>query len=321
MRPTVPTPFTDTWFQSGQRLGYNPHTGAIDPTALQKVFVRADGDVKRGVTFLPGYPDGSIGWARVLPYLPDAAKMPKLFVEYLGMGDSDKPRDYAYSTAERADLVEALWRSFGIEATTVFAFDFSSLVVLEHLARRLEHRVDGPTIRGVFVFNGGLFTDGHSHPWYTTPVLQRMPIDSLPRLAHPPFSTFKFTARVMWSKPHQTWENEALDVYSAMGRHDGHFFLYRAAGFVTDHRAQGNRLDFGRIFDAYHNEMPFFVGGSTEDPFEHRQVDLARTRLASPGLEIGRLPGGHLTTSEQPQALAHLVEGFYNRTSSFGVSK
>ena len=31
--------------------------------------------------------------------------MPKLFVEYVGMGDSDKPKDYAYSTAERTDLV------------------------------------------------------------------------------------------------------------------------------------------------------------------------------------------------------------------------
>jgi hypothetical protein len=36
--------------------------------------------------------------------------MPKLFLDYVGMGDSDKPNDYAYSTAERADLVEAIWR-------------------------------------------------------------------------------------------------------------------------------------------------------------------------------------------------------------------
>jgi hypothetical protein len=33
--------------------------------------------------------------------------MPKLFVEYVGKGDSDKPKDYAYSTTERTDLVEA----------------------------------------------------------------------------------------------------------------------------------------------------------------------------------------------------------------------
>jgi pimeloyl-ACP methyl ester carboxylesterase len=314
MRTVATTRFTEMWFASGQRLGYDARTRVIDPAASPKVFVRVDGDVKHAVTFLPGYPDGSIGWARVLPYLPDAATMPKLFVEYVGMGDSDKPRDYAYSTTERTDLVEALWRHFGVSSTTLVAFDFSSLVVLEHLARRLEGLSAAPAIRGVLIFNGGLFPDGHSHPWFTTPVLRRLPVGLIPRLANTPFSTFKLTARVMWSKHHRTWEDEARDLYSAMSRNDGLFFLYRAAGFAADHRAQGARLDFGRIYEAYRGEIPFLVGGSDEDPFEHRQVMLAQERLGARGLTVAHLPGGHLTTNEQPEALARLVEDFYVRT-------
>lgn len=320
MQPIVMTPFTDQWYKSGTRIGYDPRARAIDSGASRKVFVRADGEVKHAVTFLPGFPDGSIGWARVLPYLPDAASMPKLFVEYLGMGDSDKPRDYTYSTAERTDLVEALWRHFGVLSTTLVAFDIGSLVVLEHLARRLEHSSHAPAIRGVFIFNGGLFIDGHTHPWYTTPVLARMPIELIPRLATPPFFTFKLTARVMWSKHHSTWETEARDVYSALSRNDGLFFLYRAADFVTEHRAQGSRLDFGRIYKAYRDDFPFLIGGSDEDPFEHRQVDLAKERLGGRGPRIVRLPGGHLTTNEQPEALAHLIQIFYSQTSSLGVA-
>lgn len=310
------TPFTEKWFESGQRLGYDPWTRTIEPAAPLKVWLRTDGDVKHAVTFLPGYPDGSIGWARVLPYLPDASSMPKLFVEYVGMGDSDKPRDYAYSTAERADLVEAVWRHLGVSSTIAVAFDFSSLVVLEHLARRLEAQTAGPLIRGVFIFNGGLFTDGHSHPWFTTPVLRRVPIDLIPQLASPPFFTFKLTARVMWSKNFREWEDDARDLYAALSRNDGLFFLYRAAGFEADHRAQGARLDFGRIFDACRGEIPFLVGGSDEDRFEHRQVSLAQERLGSRGLEIVHLPGGHLTTNEQPQQLARLIEDFYDRQTA-----
>ena len=114
----------------------------------------------QAVSFLPGFPDGSFGWAKVWPHLPNAAEMPRLFVDYVGMGDSDKPKDYAYSTAERADLVEAIWRSVGVGSTMLVAFDFSSLVVLEILQRRLERAErgktpDGPAIRGVFIFNGG----------------------------------------------------------------------------------------------------------------------------------------------------------------------
>jgi hypothetical protein len=136
----------------------------------------------------------------------------------------------------------------------------------------------------------------------------------MPRLASPPFFTFKLIARVMWSKNYPAWESDARDLYSALSRHDGLFYLYRAAGFEADHRAQGARLDFGRIYDAYRGEIPFVVGGSDEDPFEHGQVVLAQERLGDRGLAIAHLPGGHLTTNEQPQALAHLIEEFYART-------
>jgi pimeloyl-ACP methyl ester carboxylesterase len=100
--------------------------------------LKREGDLAHAVSFLPGYPDGSFGWAKVLPHLPNPTEMPKLFVEYVGMGDSDKPKDYPYSTAERTDLVEAIWRTHSVASTTLVAFDFSSLVVLEHLQRRLE---------------------------------------------------------------------------------------------------------------------------------------------------------------------------------------
>jgi hypothetical protein len=47
-----------------------------------------------------------------------------------------------------------------------------------------------------------------------------------------------------------------------------------------------------------------------EDPFEHRQIDLAQQRLGNLGLQIERLPGGHLTTSEHPEALAASITNF-----------
>ena len=95
-----------------------------------------------------------------------------------------------------------------------------------------------------------------------------------------------------------------------MNRHDGLFYLAAGAGFVADHKAQGERQDFGRLFEAYRGQFPFLVGGSDEDPFEHRQVDLAQERLGKLGLQIERLPGGHLTTHEHPEALAALIAKF-----------
>jgi pimeloyl-ACP methyl ester carboxylesterase len=306
------------WFAGGERVGYDPKARAIVTTqdAPIKFFLSREGNPARAASFLPGFPDGSFGWAKVRGHLPSAAEMPKLFVDYVGMGDSDKPKDYAYSTAERTDLVEAIWRDLGVQSTTLVAFDFSSLVVLEHLRRRLERSErgeppDGPDIRGVFIFNGGLFTDGHSHPWYTTPMLRRLPKGARRSLGRP-FALFKRMpgVRKMWSKGYHVTDAELRELHSAMDRHDGLFYLGAAASFAADHKAQGDRLDFGRLFKAYRDQFPFLVGGSDDDPFEHRQVDFAEERLGRLGLQIERLPGGHLTTNEKPEALAGLIAKF-----------
>lgn len=119
----------------------------------------------------------------------------------------------------------------------------------------------------------------------------------------------------MWSAGYRITEAELRELYSTLDLHDGLFYLSAAAGFVADHRAQGERLDFGRIFRAYREQFPFLVGGSQEDPFEHRQVDLAEQRLGKLGLQIERLPGGHLATNEQPEALAALIAEFERETA------
>jgi pimeloyl-ACP methyl ester carboxylesterase len=315
-------PSAQAWFAGGERVGYDPKTCAIvaPQDACLRIFLRREGDIAHAVSFLPGYPDGSLGWRKVLPHLPNASAMSKLFLDYVGMGDSDKPKDYSYSTAERTDLVEAIWRDLSVQSTTLVAFDFSSLVILEHLRRRLERSergepVGGPDIRGVFIFNGGLFTDGHSHPWYTTPILRRLPNGARRRLGRS-FALFKMMVGVMWSKGYRVTDAEIRELLSALDRHDGLFYLAAAAGFVLDHKAQGDRLDFGRLFKAYRGKFPFLVGGSDEDPFEHRQVDLAQQRLGKLGLNIERLPGGHLTTNEEPQALAALITKFERELST-----
>src|SRR6201999_2000798 len=164
------------WFAGGRRIPYDPGSArvlsgdeaAATPDAI-RVFERVAGKPDADaiwLTLLPGFPDGSYGWAQVDAMLGDDLG-PRLYVEPVGQGDSDKPRRYLYSTVERADLVEALWRHHGVRRTVVVTFDYTSLALLELLRRQLE----APTVVAAFVVNGGLFADAHTHPWLTTPLM------------------------------------------------------------------------------------------------------------------------------------------------------
>jgi pimeloyl-ACP methyl ester carboxylesterase len=281
--------------------------------------VAAQRDTDEGtvwLTLLPGFPDGSYGWAQVDAILGDGLR-PRLYVEPVGQGDSDKPRDYRYSTVERADLVEALWRHHSVRATVVVSFDYTSLAVLELLRRQLERATSGdtatPVITAALMVNGGLFADAHTHPWQGTPLL-RSPLGALamrgwqrsPRA----FATGWTRAR-LYSRSYRPAPAELAELRSAITRRGGAAFAHNAAGFVAEHRRHARRWDLAAIARDLGGTVALYVGGSEEDPYEHRQIPAARQRV--PRAEILAFPGGHLTTSEHPSLLAAAIRDIAQR--------
>ena len=314
------------WFGGGQRIPYDPESArvlteeeaAATPDAL-RVFERVAA-AERGadtvwLTLLPGFPDGSYGWAQVDGMLGDDLG-PRLYVEPAGQGDSDKPRDYPYSTVERANLVEALWHHHRVRRTVVVTFDYTSLALLELLRRQLERRAPdratargtaGPVITAAFMVNGGLFADAHTHPWRGTPLL-RTPLGALgmqrAQGSLRVFATAMTQAR-MYSRGYRPAPEELTEMWSAVTRRDGAAFMHNAAGFVGEHRRHARRWDLAAIARDLDGAVDLYVGGSGEDPYEHRQIPAARQRV--PQAEVLTFPGGHLTTSEHPDLLAAAI--------------
>jgi pimeloyl-ACP methyl ester carboxylesterase len=312
------------WFAGGQRIPYDPQSVRVlteqeaTPGSL-RVFERTaaapaqtqDPDTT-WLTLLPGFPDGSYGWAQVDRLLgPDLG--PRLYVEPVGQGDSDKPRDYPYSTVERADLVEALWRYHGVRRTVVVTFDYTSLAVLELLRRQLEHPHD-TTITAAFMVNGGLFADAHTHPWQSTPLL-RSPLGALsmrgwqrsPRA----FGAAWKRAR-LYSRNYHPAPQELAELHSAITRRDGAAFAHNAAGFTVEYRRRyADRWDLAAVARELDGTVALYVGGSDEDAYEHRQIPAARQRV--PQAKILTFPGGHLTTSEHPDLLAAAIRDIAER--------
>jgi pimeloyl-ACP methyl ester carboxylesterase len=309
------------WFAGGQRIPYDPDSARVltedeaagTPGALrvfERVAAAEPGPGDTWLTLLPGFPDGSYGWAQVDRMLGDDLA-PRLYVEPVGQGDSDKPRDYPYSSMERADLVEALWRHHGVRRTVVVTFDYTSLALLELLRRRLERAGSGdsamPAIAAVLMVNGGLFADAHTHPWQGTPLLRtRLGALGMQRAQRSPrqFDSAMIRAK-MYSRGYRPTPEELAELRSAVTRRDGAAFLHNAAGFVQEHRRHAQRWDLAAIARELDGAVALYVAGSDEDPYEHRQIQATRDRV--PRAEILTFPGGHLTTSEHPDLLAVAV--------------
>ncbi|WP_328524497.1 alpha/beta fold hydrolase [Kribbella sp. NBC_00359] len=312
----------DQWYAGGQRILYHPdparvlpEEAAATPGAL-RVFERVVGASEdldaTWLTMLPGFPDGSYGWAQVDRMLGEDLG-PRLYVEPVGQGDSDKPGNYRHSTMERADLVEALWRHHAVRRTVVVTFDYTSLALLELLRRTSERAGALPEIVAVFMMNGGLFADSHTHPWQVTPML-RSPLGALAmrRAQRSPdmFDSAMLGAR-LYSRSYRPSPEELAELRSAVTRREGAAFLHRAAGFVQEHRRHAQRWDLAAVARDLADTVALYVGGSEEDRYEHRQVAAARIRV--PSADVLTFPGGHLTTSEYPDLLADAIREIPSR--------
>jgi pimeloyl-ACP methyl ester carboxylesterase len=302
----------EEWFSGGERLPYDPERASFDDGSPLRVFARHASGGGTTLTFLPGWPDGSFGWAKVDAELAERGNRDRLFLDYLGHGDSDKPLDYTYSTYERADLVEALWGAKSVEATVVVAFDYSCIVSLELLARRIERQRagedPGTVIPACLLANGGLFADGHTHPWFTTPLFKSPAGGPLTWVGQHSGRAFAPIFRSVFSRSYRVSAAEIEQAYQAISRRDGVRVLPATAAYVDEHREHAARWDLRRIAAEVGGAVRFHVVGSSEDRFEARQLGLARERLGD-AVESTELPGGHLATAEQPGRLVQLIEG------------
>ena len=162
----------EEWFQSGSRVLFDPVTKRIvsksqRPETVQ-VFERVVAPVQpcaqtRWLTMMPGFPDGSYTYAKIDGMLQTA---PRLYIEFVGMGDSDTPSNYEYNVMERADLIEAQWKAHKVRRTVLVCFACSSMVMMELLQRQTERLALGLPLRTriehVLSINGSYFADSYT---------------------------------------------------------------------------------------------------------------------------------------------------------------
>ncbi|MGA2926355.1 MAG: alpha/beta hydrolase, partial [Solirubrobacteraceae bacterium] len=167
---------------------------------------------------------------KVVPMLAEHFEL--LAPDFLGFGASDKPPHYGYSLGEQADLVQAVWETEGVTATTVVAHDYAVSVTQELLARHGEGTLS-TEIERVHFLNGGLYPGLHRPQPIQTALLDR---------EQGPQISAKLTKELFVAGLAPTFASDydstadAVQVWRSLRRDDGYKRLHLLIGYMTDRK-------------------------------------------------------------------------------------
>ena len=270
-----------------------------------EVFYRDDGDGP-ALLCIHGFPSASWDWHKLWPEL--TARFRVVAPDMLGFGLSAKPRDYAYSLRDQADLHEALLGALGIEAAHVLAHDYGDSVAQELLARQLE-RDDGLRLRSVCLLNGGLFPE--SHRTRPSQKLLRSPLGPLlARLASE--SRFSANFAEVFGPRTQPSPAELQTVWRLNQVHDGMRVMPKLIRYIDERRQQRQRW----VEALQRAVVPLRFVNGPEDPVSGRHM-AERYRELVPHPDIVLLEGiGHYPQLEAPEAVLAAVLEHIERAAS-----
>jgi len=92
------------------------------------------------ILLIPGAFSTYRHWNRIIPYLSKQHKL--LCIDYIGVGDSDKPRSgFDYTIEEQADLIVKMIEALQISKVQIFGVSYGGAIAL-NLAARYPEKVD-----------------------------------------------------------------------------------------------------------------------------------------------------------------------------------
>jgi pimeloyl-ACP methyl ester carboxylesterase len=273
------------WWEDGGRI---PGPGG------HRIFVRDAGVVNDAapLTFLHGFPTSSLDWAGMFDRLSTERRL--LALDFLGFGNSDKPKPHRYSLLEQADAVEAAWRHLGYERTAIVAHDYGVSVAQELLARRDDGDLPVEITSAAFL-NGGMIPSLHrpiavqrllAHR-FTGPVLSRLTSER----------TFRAGLRKVIARP--VADAELHEHWVALVNRGGRDLSHALLAYIEERRRYARRWEEA-IARA---DVPLrFVWGPL-DPVSGAHM-LAELRLRRPDAVVAELAGvGHYPQLEDPEAV------------------
>ena len=270
----------DRWRQGGRTFSHRGHD----------VFYRDEG-AGPVLLCIHGFPSASWDWHKLWPAL--TARFRVIAPDMLGFGLSAKPRPYAYSLRDQADLHAGLLTALEIDRAHVLAHDYGDSVAQELLARQL----DGTAafrLLSVCLLNGGLFPERHrARP---AQILLRSPLGPLlARLANE--RRFAAGFAEVFGPGTQPSRDELHTVWLLNRHNDGLRVAPKIIRYIDERREQRERW----VGALQRTPVPLRFINGPEDPVSGRHM-AERYRELVPNPDVVLLEGiGHYPQLEAPE--------------------
>ena len=283
----------DAWIATGERVSIRLESA---PRPFD-IFRRSEGDGP-SVTLLHGFPTSSWDWARVTRRLRSDFRL--LAFDFLGFGDSDKPRDHRYDLVEQADLTEAIWSAAGERESIVIAHDYGVSVAKELLARHEEGRLR-TRLRGVVLLNGILYEELHRPLLIQRLLLNPVSGPLVTRLVRERDFARSFAS--VFSREHPIDPAESHQHWRAVSRRDGTRIYDRLIQYIGDGRRHAPRWRAA----LHGTSVPCRFVWGLQDPVTGPPMitELRRNLPRAQVLELGSV--GHYPQLEAPDEVARAV--------------
>lgn len=292
------TPTFESWRDSGRRFSHGGHD----------IFWQAGGSGGEGKTLLciHGFPTASWDWSAVWSEL--CRRFARVLApDMIGFGWSSKPRRYAYSVFDQADLHENLLRQQGIVRFHVLAHDYGDTVAQELLARQAEREARGDAslvLASVCLLNGGLFPETHRarrvQKLLLTPLGPLLAAAMNERSFARSFSAvFGKQTRPSVAELHQFWQ--------LLSHEHGQRNAHRLIRYIPERRA--NRARWVGALQT--TKVPLCLVNGPADPISGAHM-VKRYRELVPKPEVILLPGiGHYPQVEDPEGTLNALWCFH----------
>ena len=251
-------------------------------------------------------------WNRVLPELMLHNRV--LAVDYLGVGDSDKPeRGFGYTVEEQADVMAELIGALGLSRVNVMGASYGGAVAL-NLAARYPDLVE----RVVCIEGGALITPemlnysrlGALVEW---PVLGDI-VWGFMKSGLFDEATARSIMGAAWDELSPAERQEVVGVFSA------NLHTVSRASWIGIYRAITNRIDFMQALDWVRVPMLYLYGEDSK----YRAVAEMNARhfkRHNPNIEVISLRGGiHDLQLQYPGEVSRIVQRFLDPTLADGVT-